>query len=177
MSRIGKNPVVLKGDVSAELKENNLFFSKGSNKFDLQIPANIDVEIAENQVVFTPKNKDKQTRALWGTVRSLADNIVVGLTDGFTKTLDIVGVGYRASMSGKQLKLQLGFSHDVLLDVPEGLDVKCTKPTQIIVTGSNKQLVGSFAAKIRSFRKPEPYKGKGVKYSDEYILRKEAKKK
>ncbi|AKQ41856.1 50S ribosomal protein L6 [Aurantiacibacter atlanticus] len=177
MSRIGKRPVVIPTGVTVK-SENGVLSVKGPkgelsmNKFDL-----IDYNIEGDEIQVNPVNKTKQARQFWGMQRTLVQNLVNGVTEGFTKVLEINGVGYRASAQGKKLKLQLGFSHDVDLDVPEGIDVKTPDQTTIEISGNDKQKVGQFAAEIREWRKPEPYKGKGVKYRGEYIFRKEGKKK
>ena len=137
----------------------------------------IGADIQDGQLVITPKGNPEKSRMMWGTMRSLAQSLVTGVTEGFTKNLEINGVGYRAQVEGKNLKLQLGFSHDVIFPIPEGIDIKCERPTAISVSGADKQRVGQIAAEIRSYRPPEPYKGKGVKYADEFIYRKEGKKK
>ena len=137
----------------------------------------IDYKVDGEEIQVNPANDTKQARAFWGMQRTLVSNLVEGVTDGFTKTLVISGVGYRAQAQGKKLKLQLGYSHDVDLDVPEGLEVKTPDQTTVIVSGIDKQAVGEFAANIRQWRKPEPYKGKGIKYQGEYVFRKEGKKK
>ena len=133
--------------------------------------------LEDGKLSVKPANETKRSRAFWGMQRTLIQNLVTGVTDGFTKVLEITGVGYRANLQGKNLKLQLGYSHDVDMPVPEGLDVKTPDQTTIEISGSDRQLVGQFAAEIRRWRKPEPYKGKGIKYRGEYIFRKEGKKK
>ncbi|MDG2269183.1 MAG: 50S ribosomal protein L6, partial [Alphaproteobacteria bacterium] len=140
-------------------------------------PTDIEVMQEDGSIVFKPRANNKRTRMAWGTSRALVGNIVTGVTEGFTKTLDITGVGYRAAVQGKNLNLQLGFSHDVNFPIPEGITIACEGQTTVVISGADKQAVGQVAAKIRSYRKPEPYKGKGVRYRDEQILRKEGKKK
>ncbi len=137
----------------------------------------IDYKIEDGQIAVNPANDTKQARSYWGMQRTLVSNLVEGVTEGFSKTLEISGVGYRANAQGKTLKLQLGYSHDVDIAVPEGLEVKTPDQTTVIVSGIDKQAVGQLAAEIRRWRKPEPYKGKGIKYAGEYIFRKEGKKK
>jgi large subunit ribosomal protein L6 len=137
----------------------------------------VAVKLEDGKVTVTPANDTKKARALWGTTRARIQNLVDGVNEGFKKDLEIVGVGYRAQVQGKSLNLQLGFSHDVNYPIPEGIQIKCEKPTSIEISGADKQLVGQVAAEIRGYRPPEPYKGKGVRYADEYILRKEGKKK
>jgi large subunit ribosomal protein L6 len=139
----------------------------------------VEVSLADNQVTVTPRDETKHSRAMWGTTRSLVQNAVSGVSEGFTKRLEIVGVGYRAQVQGKTLNLQLGYSHDIAYPMPEGITIALEgdRGNVIAVTGANKQQVGQVASEIRGFRKPEPYKGKGLRYSDEYVLRKEGKKK
>jgi large subunit ribosomal protein L6 len=133
--------------------------------------------MGDNGIELGMREDNKDARAMWGMSRTLVANLVTGVTEGFSKTLEINGVGYRAAMKGQTLQLQLGFSHDVDFEIPKGIEVKCSKPTEIVVRGIDKQLVGQVAAEIRRYRPPEPYKGKGVKYAGEYIFRKEGKKK
>jgi len=177
MSRIGKKPVVMPGGVSASI-DNGLLAVKGP-KGTLSIPLADDVTYAveEGSISVQPANATKRARAFWGMQRTLVQNLVTGVTDGFTKVLEITGVGYRATAQGKTLKLQLGYSHDVNFDVPEGIEIKTPDNTTVEITGIDKQKVGQVAAEIRRWRKPEPYKGKGIKYRGEFIFRKEGKKK
>jgi len=137
----------------------------------------VDMSHADNQIVVTPKEQTKIARSMWGMQRSLAQNLVTGVSEGFSKELEIQGVGYRANLQGKMLKLQLGYSHDIDFPIPDGIQIECERPTAVKISGIDKQQVGQVAAKIRSFRPPEPYKGKGVRYVGEYIFRKEGKKK
>jgi large subunit ribosomal protein L6 len=177
MSRTGKKPVAIPANVTATL-EGGLVSVKGP-KGALSIPMVSEVIYAleDGKLSVKPANETKRSRAFWGMQRTLIQNLVTGVTDGFTKVLEITGVGYRANLQGKNLKLQLGYSHDVDMPVPEGLEVKTPDQTTIEISGSDRQLVGQFAAEIRRWRKPEPYKGKGIKYRGEYIFRKEGKKK
>jgi large subunit ribosomal protein L6 len=177
MSRIGKRPVPLPGGVSAS-KEGEILSVKGP-KGQLQMPMRdeISYEIGDDGILVKPGNDTKQARAFWGMQRTLVDNLVTGVTEGFSKTLEITGVGYRAQAQGRNLRLQLGYSHDVNFPVPEGIDVKTPDANTIEISGIDKQKVGQVAAEIRRWRKPEPYKGKGIKYRGEYIFRKEGKKK
>ncbi len=177
MSRVGKNPVEVPAGVEVAVK-GGLVSAKGKlGSLDYQ--ANQDVEITQEdgKVWVKPVNDSKRARAMWGTARARIQNMVIGVSEGFKKDLEINGVGYRAAVQGKALNLQLGYSHDVTYPIPEGIDIKCEKPTSISISGADKQKVGQVAAEIRSYRPPEPYKGKGVKYADEVILRKEGKKK
>ena len=177
MSRIGKKAVALPDGVTATM-EDGLVKVKGP-KGELSTPMADDLsyELGDGGLMVAPANKTKQARSFWGMQRTLVQNLVDGVTEGFSKTLEINGVGYRAQVKGKVLNLQLGFSHDVDVDIPEGIDVKTPDQTTVEITGIDKQKVGQFAAEIRQWRKPEPYKGKGIKYRGEYIFRKEGKKK
>jgi large subunit ribosomal protein L6 len=177
MSRIGKVPVKIPGGVTADIDNGTLTVKGPKGTLTLGLSDLIDYRVEEGQIAVRPANDTKQARAFWGMQRTLVSNLVEGVTDGFTKTLVINGVGYRAQAQGKKLKLQLGYSHDVDLDVPEGLEVKTPDQTTVEVSGIDKQAVGQFAAEIRRWRKPEPYKGKGIAYRGEYIFRKEGKKK
>ena len=177
MSRIGKKAVAIPDGVTASM-EDGLVKVKGP-KGELSTPMveDLSYELGDGGLMVTPANKSKRARAFWGMQRTLVQNLVEGVTEGFSKTLEITGVGYRAKAQGKTLKLELGFSHDVDLTVPEGIEVKTPDQTTVEISGIDKQAVGQFAAEIREFRKPEPYKGKGIKYRGEYVFRKEGKKK
>ena len=177
MSRIGKKPVAIPNGVTASIEEGTLTVKGPKGTLSMGLSDLIDYKVEEGEIQVNPANDTKQARSYWGMQRTLVSNLVEGVTDGFTKVLEITGVGYRANAQGKKLKLQLGFSHDVDLDVPEGLDVKTPDQTTVEISGIDKQAVGQFAAEIRRWRKPEPYKGKGIKYRGEYIFRKEGKKK
>ncbi len=146
-------------------------------ELSMSIVNQVDINHADDQIVITPKDESKTARAMWGMQRSLAQNIVTGVSEGFTKELEIQGVGYRAALQGKILKLQLGHSHDIDFTIPDGIEIECERPTSIKIKGIDKQKVGQVAAVIRSYRPPEPYKGKGVRYLGEYVFRKEGKKK
>ncbi|MBP5398969.1 MAG: 50S ribosomal protein L6 [Alphaproteobacteria bacterium] len=179
MSRVGKYPVVIPAGVEVKI-ENNTVIVKGKNgelsfSFD---DSHVSTKLEENKIVVTPLSQSQQARALWGTTRAQINSIVKGVSEGFTKQLELIGVGYKARMEGsKKLVLSLGFSHEVVFMAPEGIKITCVSPTQLTVFGANKQLVGQVADKIREYRKPEPYKGKGVRYTNEYVRRKEGKKK
>ncbi|NNK77419.1 MAG: 50S ribosomal protein L6 [Litoreibacter sp.] len=177
MSRIGKRPVELPSGVTASVSGQTVEVKgpKGVRSFTATDDVNITVN--DNVVSIEPRGKSKRARQQWGMSRTMVGNLVTGVTDGFKKELEINGVGYRAQMTGNSLKLNLGLSHDVDFPIPEGVTVTAPKPTQIIIEGIDQQLVGQVAANIRAWRKPEPYKGKGIKYKDEYIFRKEGKKK
>lgn len=178
MSRIGKNPVVVPSDVTVSIND-NIVVAKGKlGELSFEFDKNeVETKLEENKIVINPLSSSNKARALWGTTRAQINNLIQGVSTGFTKELDIVGVGYRAKLQGSKLVLSLGFSHDIDFPIPEGVTVKCPTQTEVIISGSNKQQVGQVASKIRGYRPPEPYKGKGVKYKNEWILRKEGKKK
>jgi len=177
MSRIGKNPVSLPAGVEVYLAEKDLKVKGKLGELQMALSPEVHISVADNVVTLEPADQSKRSRQMWGLLRSNISNMVQGVSEGFTKKLEIQGVGYRAAMKGKQLKLELGYSHSVLYDIPEGITITCEKPTDISVKGRDKQIVGQVAAEIRSFRKPEPYKGKGIRYVGEYVRRKEGKKK
>ncbi|GMV63996.1 MAG: 50S ribosomal protein L6 [Parvibaculum sp.] len=177
MSRIGKYPVEVPKGVTVTLNGQEVAAKGPKGELKLTLVEDVTVEQVDAGLKIAPREDTQRARAMWGLSRTLVKNLVDGVTDGFTKTLEINGVGYRAAIQGKNLQLNLGFSHEVLYPIPEGIDIKCTKPTEIVITGIDKQKVGQVAAEIRGYRGPEPYKGKGVKYAGEYIFRKEGKKK
>ena len=177
MSRIGKKPVAIPSGVTANI-DNGILSVKGpKGTLTMGLSDLVEYKLEDGSISVNPANDSQKARAYWGMQRTMVSNLVEGVTEGFTKTLEIAGVGFRAQAQGKKLKLQLGFSHDVDLDVPEGLEVKTPDQTTVEISGIDKQAVGQFAAEIRELRKPEPYKGKGIKYRGEYIFRKEGKKK
>ncbi|KPB01278.1 50S ribosomal protein L6 [Ahrensia marina] len=177
MSRIGKRAVALPDGVSATL-EGNVVKAKGP-KGELEFVANdeVIVEVKDGEISVQPRDNSKVARSKWGMSRTMIQNIVDGVKNGFERKLEINGVGYRASMQGKNIQLAVGYSHDVVYQVPEGVSAATPKPTEIVLTGIDKQQLGQVAAEIRKFRSPEPYKGKGIKYAEETIIRKEGKKK
>jgi large subunit ribosomal protein L6 len=177
MSRIGKKPVTVPAGVTATMEGGTLSVKGPKGTLTLAMRDEISYSLEEGLLTVKPANATKAARAFWGMQRTLVQNLVTGVTEGFTKTLEITGVGYRANAQGNKLKLQLGYSHDVDIDVPSDLDVKTPDQTTVHITGSDKQKVGQLAAEIRRWRKPEPYKGKGIKYRGEFIFRKEGKKK
>jgi large subunit ribosomal protein L6 len=177
MSRIGKKPVPVPAGVTANIEGQTLSVKGPKGTLSLQLADDISYAIEDGGISVQPANDTKRARAFWGMQRTLVQNLVTGVTEGFTKKLLITGVGYRANAQGKKLKLQLGYSHDVDIDVPEGLTVATPDQTTVEISGADKQKVGQLAAEIRRWRKPEPYKGKGIKYDGEYIFRKEGKKK
>jgi len=177
MSRIGKKPVPLPAGVSAAISERVLEVKGPKGLLSMALVDDIAYDIEPGEIRVNPANETKRARAFWGMQRTLVSNLVVGVSDGFTKVLEITGVGYRASVQGKILKLQLGYSHDVEYPIPEGIAIKTPDQTTVEIFGSDRQQVGQVAAEIRRWRKPEPYKGKGIKYRGEFIFRKEGKKK
>ena len=177
MSRIGKRPVPLPSGVSASTEDQTLVVKGPKGALQLQMRDEIRYDISEDGISVVPANDTKAARAFWGMQRTLVQNLVTGVSEGFSKVLEINGVGYRAQAQGRNLRLQLGYSHDVNFPVPEGVEVKTPDQTTIEISGIDKQAVGQFAAEVRRWRKPEPYKGKGIKYRGEYIFRKEGKKK
>ena len=177
MSRIGKKPIAIPAGVTATTEGQTLTVKGPKGTLSLQMVDEINYDIGQDGISVQPANDSQTARSFWGMQRTLVQNLVTGVTEGFTKTLEITGVGYRAAMQGKNLKLQLGYSHDVDFPVPEGIEIKTPDNTTIEISGIDKQAVGQFAAEIRRWRKPEPYKGKGIKYRGEFIFRKEGKKK
>jgi large subunit ribosomal protein L6 len=178
MSRIGKKPVAIPAGVTATVESGTLTVKGPKGTLAMQLLDDlVKYEVAEGEIRVTPLTTAQRNRAAWGMQRTNVQNLVTGVTEGFQKVLEITGVGYRAQAQGKNLKLQLGYSHDVNFAVPEGVDVKTPDQTTVEITGIDKQKVGQVAAEIRRWRKPEPYKGKGIKYRGEYIFRKEGKKK
>jgi large subunit ribosomal protein L6 len=177
MSRIGKAPVTLPNGVSASIEGAVLSVKGPKGTLTMPMMDDISYGIEDGRIVVKPANETKRARSFWGMHRTLVQNLVTGVTEGFTKVLEITGVGYRAAAQGKNLRLQLGYSHDVNYPVPEGVDIKTPDPNTVEISGIDKQKVGQVAAEIRRWRKPEPYKGKGIKYRGEYIFRKEGKKK
>ena len=177
MSRIGKQPVGIPDGVQLTIDGQTVSAKGPKGELSVVLVDEVTVDRTDASVSVQPVDMSKRSRSMWGMSRTLVDNIVTGVSAGFEKRLEINGVGYRAALQGRNLHLMLGFSHDVAFAIPEGIEVQCPKPTEIIVSGFDKQKVGQVAAEIRRFRPPEPYKGKGVKYADEYIFRKEGKKK
>jgi len=177
MSRVGKHPVSIPQDVTIDVA-GQIVTAKGKlGTLKLAVGQDVSASVEDGKVVVTPRGEHKRARMQWGTVRALINNMVTGVSKGFSVALDINGVGYRAAVQGKTLNLQLGFSHEVNFPIPDDIKITCEKPTAILVTGADRQRVGEVAAKIRAYRKPEPYKGKGIKYATETVRRKEGKKK
>ena len=177
MSRIGKRPVIIPAGVTANLIGDTLSMKGPKGTLTLDRHAEVAMDVGDGGVTITPANDTKRARSAWGMQRTLVQNLVTGVTEGFSKVLEITGVGYRAASQGKTLKLQLGYSHDVDFAIPDGIEIKTPDATTVEISGIDKQKVGQVAAEIRRWRKPEPYKGKGIKYRGEYIFRKEGKKK
>ena len=172
MSRIGKEPITLPKDIKVKLEGNTCWVESSKNKMQLSIPAGISLEIAEDSVLVKRENDTKQLKSLHGTMRVLIANMVIGVTEGFKKELEIIGVGYKAQMKGKTIVLNVGFSHSVEMNAPEGLKVSTPIATRVLIEGIDKQLVGEFAAKLRRIYPPEPYKGKGIRYVGEEVRKK-----
>ncbi|WP_084583895.1 50S ribosomal protein L6 [Sphingomonas azotifigens] len=177
MSRIGKKPVPVPAGVTANIDGGQISVKGPKGTLTMPLADDIKYEVTDGGISVQPANETKRARAFWGMQRTLVQNLVTGVTTGFTKKLLITGVGYRAASQGKVLKLQLGYSHDVNFDIPEGIEIKTPDQTTVEISGIDKQKVGQVAAEIRRWRKPEPYKGKGIKYDGEFIFRKEGKKK
>jgi large subunit ribosomal protein L6 len=177
MSRIGKKAVPIPSGVTASIEGQTVKMKGPKGALQFVVPDEIVVKMDEGAIKVDPRSDTKRALAMWGTSRTLVANLVTGVTKGFESKLEITGVGYRATIQGKNLQIALGYSHDVIYPIPDGIAIVATKPTEILVTGIDKQKVGQVAAEIRAFRPPEPYKGKGVRYSGEYIFRKEGKKK
>ena len=177
MSRVGKYPVAIPDGVDVAVSGHEVTVKGKLGELSSMFTSDVDITVADGQVSVVPRDRGKRARAMWGTSRSIIDNMITGVREGFKVELEIQGVGYRAAIEGQDLVLQLGYSHDIHYSVPEGISVACERPTRIAVSGIDRQRVGQVAAEIRGFRKPEPYKGKGIRYADEWVRRKEGKKK
>ena len=177
MSRIGKKPVAVPKGVTASVNGQEVSVKGPKGELKHVLVDDVIAKLDDGSIEVSPREDTQNARAMWGMSRTLISNLMTGVTDGFTKKLEITGVGYRAAVQGSNLQLQLGYSHDVAFPIPKGIQVVCPKPTEIVITGIDRKKVGQVAAEIRAYRPPEPYKGKGVKYSDEFIFRKEGKKK
>lgn len=177
MSRIGKLPVAVPQGVTVKLDGNKVLVKGPKGELSLNLMDEVTATLEDGLITVRPRDDGRRGRIVWGMQRTLVHNLVTGVSKGFKVTLEINGVGYRAAVQGKTLNMQLGYSHDINFEIPEGVEVKCPRPTIVEVSGIDRQKVGQAAAQIRGFRKPEPYKGKGIKYSDEQIFRKEGKKK
>lgn len=181
MSRVGKNPIIIPQSITVTVQGNTISIVNKEKKVEYTVSPFLKIILEDNKITLSLIETNAQARTMWGTDRSVLNNMIKGMTEGFTKTLDINGVGYRVAVeniaNGSQLVLQLGYSHEIKYPLPVAIKAVCPKPTQIILSGSCKQMVGQVASEIRAFRPPEPYKGKGIKYENEKILRKEGKKK
>ena len=177
MSRIGQKTIAIPAGVTVDVKDDQVSAKGKVGALTVKLVVEVKASQQGGAIAIGVRDDSDRARAMWGMSRTLVANMLRGVANGFTTDLEIVGVGFRAAIEGKNLKLQLGFSHDVMYSIPEGVKITCEKPTMIKVFGADRQQVGQVAAEIRAFRPPEPYKGKGIKYSDEYVLRKEGKKK
>ena len=177
MSRTGNMPIEIPDGIDVTLNETNIIVKDKSGEKQFKFSKDLIVSIENKQILITPKELNKKTKMIWGTTRSVLNSIILGCTNDFKKTLKLVGTGYKVNLQGKILKINAGYSHDIDYQIPEGINIKCEDPNTIEVSGANKAQVGQVAADIRSYRKPEPYKGKGIKYENEYIFRKQGKKK
>lgn len=177
MSRVGKNEIAVPSSVKLDVNGNNLSISGKLGSLDYSVPENVLFEKTNTGIVFKPANASMAVRMIWGTTARNVMNIIKGVDQGFTINMELVGVGYRAAVNGSQLTMQLGYSHDVVYKIPSDVSIKCEKPTMIAITGASKQKVGQVAAVLRSYRLPEPYKGKGIIRENEFVVRKEGKKK
>ena len=177
MSRIGKKPVAVPKGATAKVDGQTVSFKGPKGELSFTVPEDVTVALNDNEVSVQPRNDTKRARAMWGMSRSMIANLATGVSQGFERRLEITGVGYKAAVAGRKLQLSLGYSHDIDFPIPEGIEIKATKPTELVIAGNDKRAVGQVASEIRAFRPPEPYKGKGVKYAGEFIFRKEGKKK
>jgi large subunit ribosomal protein L6 len=177
MSRIGKKPVPVPKGVTAKVDGQTVSVKGPKGELSLTLIDDVTVKLGDDGIEVVPRDDSKRARSMWGMSRSLVENLITGVNSGFSRTLEITGVGYRAALKGAELQLNLGYSHDVLYPIPEGIQIVCPKPTEIVISGIDRAKVGQVAAEIRRYRPPEPYKGKGVRYAKEFIFRKEGKKK
>jgi large subunit ribosomal protein L6 len=177
MSRVGKKPVPIPSGVTANVEGQTVKVKGPKGALQLVLHGDVEAKMESGLITIDPRNETKRARSMWGTYRTLVANLMTGVTKGFERKLEITGVGYRAAVQGKNLQIALGYSHDVVFPIPDGITIVTPKPTEIVITGIDRQKVGQAAAEIRDFRPPEPYKGKGVRYAGEYIFRKEGKKK
>ena len=177
MSRVGKSPVEVPSDVDVAIVSGVLTAKGKLGELSVALSDAVTVDLADGTVTVAPIDDTKRAHAMWGTIRSLINNVVVGVSQGFNVKLEIIGVGYRAAVAGDSLNLQVGYSHEIRYPIPYGISIECERPTQISISGASKQRVGQVASEIRAFRKPEPYKGKGIRNENEHVMRKEGKKK
>ncbi len=177
MSRIGQNPVTVPSDVTVDIVGQSVTAKGKLGELSLTLVDEVEITREADKLCIKPRGDSRRARTMWGTSRSLVQNLVTGVGQGFTVNLEIIGVGYRAAVQGKEVVLQLGYSHEIKHPIPDGITIKCERPTMIEISGPDRQKVGQVAANIRGYRKPEPYKGKGIRYVNEYVPRKEGKKK
>ncbi|HXW70076.1 MAG TPA: 50S ribosomal protein L6 [Methylocella sp.] len=177
MSRVGKKPVIVPSGVTAKVEGQSIFVKGSKGELSFVAPDQVGMALADSKITVAPRGDSKQARAMWGMTRAIVNNLIIGVSKGFERKLEITGVGYKAAVSGKNLQLSLGYSHDVTFPIPAGIAIVAPKPTEITISGIDKRQVGQTAAEIRALRPPEPYKGKGIKYAEEFIFRKEGKKK
>ena len=177
MSRVGQQPVTVPQGVTVELAGQELSAKGPKGELSMILVDEVLASMDDAEIVVKPRDNSKRARTMWGMQRTLVNNLLRGVAEGFSVDLEIIGVGYRATVEGKKLNLQVGFSHEISYPIPDGIEIKCERPTAISVSGVDKQRVGQVAAEIRAYRKPEPYKGKGIRYVGEYVFRKEGKKK
>jgi large subunit ribosomal protein L6 len=177
MSRVGKKPVTIPSGVTAKVEGQSIAIKGAKGELRFEAPKEVGVALANSQIKVEPRDESKRARAMWGMTRATVNNLVTGVSKGFEKKLEITGVGYKAAVAGKNLQLSLGYSHDITFPIPQGIAIVTPKPTEVTISGIDRQQVGQVAAEIRALRPPEPYKGKGVKYANEFIFRKEGKKK
>ena len=177
MSRVGKKAIPVPAGVTARVEGQSVAVKGSKGELTFVVPDDVSVAFKDNAISVDPRSDSKRAQAMWGTSRAQIANLVIGVTKGFEKKLEIIGVGYKAAVAGRKVQLSLGYSHDINFPIPDGIAIQATKPTELVITGIDKREVGQVAAEIRSLRPPEPYKGKGVKYAGEFIFRKEGKKK
>ncbi len=177
MSRVGKAPIPVPPGVNVEINGRDVTVKGAKGVLSMTLVPEVNAALDDGKIVISLVDQSKRARQMWGLSRSLVNNMITGVSEGFTIDLEIIGVGYRASASGRKLNLEVGYSHSIHYEVPEGIEIKCARPTRVSVSGADRQKVGQVAAEIRAFRKPEPYKGKGIRYVNEYVRRKEGKKK
>ena len=177
MSRIGQNPVSVPSGTEVDIDQQTVTATGKLGQLTVVVVPEVEVSQSDNQIWFKPRKDTERARTMWGTTRTIVNNMVHGVTHGYSKTLMIIGVGYRAAVQGRSLNLQLGYSHDIDHPIPDGINVQCDNPTTIVISGADKQAVGQVAADVRAYRPPEPYKGKGIRYDGEIVMRKEGKKK
>lgn len=175
MSRIGKKPVVIPAGVTAKVDGQFVSMKGSKGELSFTVPDDVSMTFANNEIAVAPRNQTKRARAMWGMSRSMVNNLAIGVSKGFERKLEITGVGYKAAVSGRNLQLSLGYSHDINFPIPDGITIVAPKPTEVSISGIDKRQVGQIAAEIRALRPPEPYKGKGVKFAGEFIFRKEGK--